>query len=170
MVPTGVTTAGLRTGKHAKNKKIGKKEVCVTFGYSSMSGVSGAPASRPGRHGPNGVVVKSTDLSVLTPAIIIRVLVAVIRAITTPIRTKNGKLDALTLSNGLPVGSAVAIVGRDAADVSGLRTTGVAVGTPAAAVAEPTDTKSKADDFAGVAVAYRANGTRGITVAGPPDM
>lgn len=170
MVSTGVTPSGFWTGKHYMDEKIGKKIFKVTFGYLSISGVSGAPTSRPVRHGPNGVVVIDAFIPVLTSAIIIALLVAVIRVITSPIRTKDGKLDALTLSNGLPVGSAVAIVLRDAMDVPGLGTTGVAVGTSAASAAESSDKKPYTDDLAGVAVAYTVNGTRGMSVAGSPVM
>lgn len=47
-VSAGVVTSGLCTGKHGKDGKLR-----VTLGYNSMTVVSGAPTSRPGRPGPN---------------------------------------------------------------------------------------------------------------------
>lgn len=87
-------------------------------------------------------VVIGDEISVptgMTPPNINPLVAIVISAMSPPIRVKHGKFDALTMSNGLPVGSAVTIVGRVAALFPGVTVTGPTVGPVTASVAEPAD-------------------------------
>lgn len=75
-----------------------------------------------------------------------------------------GKVDPITASNGVPVGSAVTIVDFPLLLLPVVASAGVAVGVPAAPSTAGPD-KTKTDDLAGVTLAYGARGPPGPTTA-----